>query len=63
MYPKHFRGVEILKKPASPGFSIWDCSRGKVEINVPIEYLLAYLEDLERVSEYDDMYDRGMKQS
>ena len=34
-----------------------------MEINVPIEYLLAYLEDLERVSEYDDMYDRGMRQS
>ena len=53
----NIKGVEILKKPGSPDFSPWDCSRGKVEINVPIEYLLAYLDDFKRVPEYDDLFD------
>ena len=61
MYPNHFRDVEILKKSASPGFSIWDCSKGTTDINVPMHYLLAYLDDIDTTSEYDDMFLTGMK--
>ena len=61
MNPNHFRDVEILKRPASPDFSIWDCSKGTTDINVPIHYLLAYLEDIDKTSEHDDMFITGMK--
>ncbi|XP_046847721.1 uncharacterized protein LOC124441316 [Xenia sp. Carnegie-2017] len=55
----NMKNVEIMKKPASPGFSIWDCSKGTTEINVPVHYLMAYLDDLNRTVEYDDMFERG----
>ena len=55
----NIKGVEIIKKPGSPDFSPWDCSRGRVEINVPIEYLLAYLDDFKRAPEHDDLFDTG----
>ena len=61
MNPNHFRDVKILKRPASPDFSIWDCSKGTTDINVPIHYLLAYLDDLDTTCEYDDMFVTGMK--
>ncbi|CAB3991539.1 -related lipid transfer 9 [Paramuricea clavata] len=55
----HIKGVEIVKKPASVDFSIWDCAKGTTEINVPVHYLLSYLDDLNRTSEYDDQFDTG----
>jgi hypothetical protein len=48
-----------VKKPASADFSIWDCAKGTTEINVPVDYLLAYLDDMNRTSEYDDQFDTG----
>ncbi|XP_028409728.1 uncharacterized protein LOC114532426 [Dendronephthya gigantea] len=53
------KGVDILKRPASADFSIWDCSKGTIEINVPLNYLLSYLDDMTRTSDYDDMFDTG----
>lgn len=53
--------MEILKRPASPDFSIWDCSKGTIDINVPLNYLLSYLHDLDRTADYDDMFLTGKK--
>ena len=54
------RNIEILKKSARPGFSIWDCAKGTGEINVPIHYLIAYCRDLDHTADYDDMFHTGI---
>ncbi|XP_028404225.1 stAR-related lipid transfer protein 5-like [Dendronephthya gigantea] len=55
----NIKGVEVLRKPASPDFSIWDCSKGTIEINVPLHFLLSYLDNFDNVPDHDEMFDAG----
>ena len=54
------RGLDILKRPPMAGERPWDCYRATSVINVPLDYILAYIYELDFRGEWDDMFLKGI---
>ena len=55
------RGLDILKRPPMAGERPWDCYRATSVINVPLDYILAYIYELDFRGEWDDMFLKGIQ--
>lgn len=53
------KGLDILKRPPMAGERPWDCYRATSVINVPLDYILAYIYELDFRGEWDDMFLKG----
>lgn len=56
-----FRGLDILKRPPKAGERPWDCYKATSVVNVPLDYILAYIYALDYRGEWDDMFLKGIQ--
>lgn len=53
------KGLDILKRPPKAGERPWDCYKATSVVNVPLDYILAYIYALDYRGEWDDMFLKG----